>query len=81
MHTPAQKHTHADRAVLRCSIRLSMGLILISRKEKSLLQAVRAGGESSIASLTHTNTKRQPAAAVGLFVKLKDAFIHILCLL
>lgn len=35
-------HTHAERAVLRCSIRLSMAIILISAKGKSLLWAARA---------------------------------------
>lgn len=57
----AQKHTptdtHRERAVLCCSIRLSMPLILISRKGKSLLEVVGAGGESSL-SLLHTPAQR-----------------------
>lgn len=64
----SQSHTHAERAVLRCSIRLSMAIILISAKGKSLLWAAGGWGESRI-SVTHSNTKRQPATADRLFMK------------
>lgn len=56
-NTPALTHTYAERAVLRCSIRLSMALILISKNGKSLLGVVGAGGERYI-SLLHTPTQR-----------------------
>ncbi len=79
-----EKDTHAERAVLRCSIRLSMALILISRKGKSLLEAANCRREHRF-SVTHSNTKRQPATADGLFVKdsfqLNYTIIHILRLL
>lgn len=62
-------HTHAERAFLRCSVRLSLALILISRKGKSLLGAVGAWGESSVFSVTHSNTE---TACYWLFVN--DSF-------
>lgn len=55
------RHTHAVRALLRCSIRLSMALILICSEGKSLLGAVGAGGESiafSRYTLQHKETAR-----------------------
>lgn len=68
-HPHRHTHTHAERAFLRCSIRLSMALILISRKGKSLLGAVGAWGESSVFSVTHSNTE---TACYWLFVN--DSF-------
>lgn len=68
-HPHRHTHTHAERAFLRCSIRLSMALILISRKGKSLLGAVGAWGESSVFSVTQSNTE---TACYWLFVN--DSF-------
>lgn len=67
--TDTHTHTHAERAFLRCSVRLSLALILISRKGKSLLGAVGAWGESSVFSVTHSNTE---TACYWLFVN--DSF-------
>lgn len=59
LQKPPLTHTraHTRKAFfLWCSIRLSMALILISRKGKSLLGAVGAGGKSSLFCVTHSNT-------------------------